>query len=44
MAFEELEPITGTFPKEDDKQYRDVPAHVGFDEAWRDAIEQAATA
>jgi hypothetical protein len=37
----ELRPITGTFPKEDTKEIREIPAHEGFDEAWNDAIEQA---
>lgn len=37
----ELPPITGTFPKEDTKELREIPAHEGFDEAWKDAIEQA---
>jgi hypothetical protein len=41
---EERGPITGHFPKEerdDDYYLRDLPAHVGFDEAWRDVIRQA---
>jgi hypothetical protein len=43
MAIEGLGPITGTFPKDrmSDDQLRDIPAHVGFDEAWKDAIAQA---
>jgi hypothetical protein len=43
MAIEGLGPITGTFPKErmSDDQLRALPAHEGFDQAWKDAIAQA---
>jgi hypothetical protein len=43
MATEGLGPITGTFPKErmSDEELREIPAHEGFDQAWRDAIAQA---
>lgn len=44
MAIEKLPPITGTYPKEDDKELREIPAHEGFDQAWNDAIEQAKSA
>ncbi len=43
MAIEGLGPITGTFPKErmSDEELREIPAHEGFDQAWKDAIAQA---
>ncbi|MDX6484811.1 MAG: hypothetical protein QOE95_2584 [Gaiellaceae bacterium] len=43
MAIEGLGPITGTFPKDrlGDDELQEIPAHVGFDEAWKDAIAQA---
>jgi hypothetical protein len=43
MQSGELGPITGTFPKHplSDDQLREIPAHEGFDQAWRDAIAQA---
>ncbi len=46
MAIEGLDPITGKFPKEPmgDDQLRELPAHEGFDQAWKDAIAQAETA
>jgi hypothetical protein len=36
-------PITGTFPKErlDDEDLLEIPAHEGFNAAWKDALEQA---
>jgi hypothetical protein len=36
-----LPPITGTFPKEDTQEIKEVSPHEGFNEAWNDAIEQA---
>ena len=43
MAMEGLGPITGTWPKErlGDDELREIPAHEGFNQAWRDALEQA---
>jgi hypothetical protein len=43
MTIEGLGPITGTFPKEpmSDDQLRELSAHEGFDQAWKDAIAQA---
>ena len=43
MAIEGLDPITGTFPKErmKDEDLLELPAHEGFDQAWKDAIAQA---
>jgi hypothetical protein len=43
MDGEGKEPITGDFPTDhlSDEELREIPAHVGFDEAWRDAIKQA---
>jgi hypothetical protein len=43
MAIEGLDPITGKFPKErmSDQELRELPAHEGFDQAWKDAIAQA---
>jgi hypothetical protein len=40
-----LPPITGTYPPEGiSKDLREIPAHVGFDLAWNDAIELAKAA
>ena len=43
MAIEGLGPITGTWPKDrlGDDELQEIPAHVGFDQAWKDAIAQA---
>jgi hypothetical protein len=41
---ENLPPITGTFPKDDTNDVRDIPPHEGFNEAWRDVLDQAAEA
>ncbi len=46
MAIEGLGPITGTFPKErlDDEDLQEIPPHEGFNQAWKDALDQAAKA
>jgi hypothetical protein len=46
MAIDGLGPITGTFPKDrlGDDELREIPAHEGFNQAWKDAIAQAETA
>lgn len=43
MTIEGLGPITGIFPKDrmSDDQLRELHAHEGFDQAWKDAIAQA---
>jgi hypothetical protein len=43
MAMERLGPITGHFPAKGMLEDPDeIPAHVGFDNAWKDALDQAA--
>jgi hypothetical protein len=44
MTIDGLGPITGTFPKEpmSDDELRELSAHEGFDQAWNDAVAQAA--
>jgi hypothetical protein len=46
MAMEGRGPITGIFPKDrlSDDELRELPAHEGFNQAWKDALDQAETA
>jgi hypothetical protein len=46
MATEGLGPITGTFPKErmEYEDLQEIPPHEGFNQAWKDALDQAAKA
>jgi len=42
---ENLPPITGTFPKDGDpRDVRELSPHEGFDQAWKDVLDQAAEA
>jgi hypothetical protein len=43
MSVQGLGPITGTFPPEgEDQEIKEIAPHEGFNQAWANALEQAA--
>ena len=43
MSVQGLGPITGTFPPEgDDRDMKEIDPHEGFNQAWANALDQAA--